>query len=83
MQEGGKTLRQKKRPSSPCSKRTCLRQSDTAELDRLVTEVITETGATTPKDMGRVMKAVMAKVAGRTVDGKVLSELVKRKLAVV
>ena len=54
---------------------------DPADLDRLVTEAITETGATTSKDMGRVMKAAMAKVAGQTVDGKVLSELVKRKLA--
>lgn len=54
---------------------------DPAELDRLVTQAITETGATSPKDMGRVMKAAMAKVAGQTVDGKALSELVKRKLA--
>ena len=54
---------------------------DSAELDRLVTQAITETGATSPKDMGRVMKAAMAKVAGQTVDGKALSELVKRKLA--
>lgn len=54
---------------------------DAAELDRLVTQAITETGATSPKDMGRVMKAALAKVAGQTVDGKALSELVKRKLA--
>src|SRR5688500_14109643 len=54
---------------------------DSAELERLVTQVITESGATSPKDMGRVMKAAMARVAGQTVDGKALSELVKRKLA--
>ena len=54
---------------------------DPAELDRLVTQAITETGATSPKDMGRVMKVAMAKGAGQTVDGKALSELVKRKLA--
>ena len=54
---------------------------DPAELDRLVTEDITESGATSPKDMGRAMKAVMARVAGRNVDGKAVSELVKSKLA--
>jgi uncharacterized protein YqeY len=54
---------------------------DAAELERLVDEAITETGASSPKDMGRVMKAVMGKLAGAAVDGKVVSELVKRKLA--
>ena len=54
---------------------------DPAELESLVTEAITETGASSPKDMGRVMKAVLAKVAGRNVDGKTVSELVKTKLA--
>jgi uncharacterized protein YqeY len=53
---------------------------DHAELDRLVTQAITETNATSPKDMGRVMKAAMAMVAGRNVDGKALSELVKTRL---
>ena len=33
------------------------------------------------KDLGRVMKEVMAKLAGRTVDGKVVNEIVRRKLA--
>jgi uncharacterized protein YqeY len=54
---------------------------DTAEVERAVDEAITETGATSAKDMGRVMKAVMAKFAGAQVDGKTVSELVKRKLA--
>jgi uncharacterized protein len=54
---------------------------DPAELDRLVTDAVSETGATSPKDMGRVMKAAMARLAGRNVDGKALSELVKSKLA--
>ena len=54
---------------------------DPAELESLVTEAITETGASSPKDMGRVMKAVLGKVAGRNVDGKTVSELVKTKLA--
>ena len=54
---------------------------DTAEVERAVDEAIQETGATSAKDMGRVMKAVMAKFAGAQVDGKTVSELVKRKLA--
>jgi uncharacterized protein len=52
-----------------------------SELERLVDDAIGETGAASPKDMGKVMKAVMAKLAGAAVDGKVVSELVKRKLA--
>ena len=47
---------------------------------RLVDAVIQETGAKTLKDMGPVMKALMAKLTGQTVDGKYLSELVRAKL---
>ena len=53
---------------------------DPAALDNAVTDAITETGATSAKDMGRVMKAAMAKLAGQTVDGKAVNELVRRKL---
>ncbi len=53
---------------------------DAAELERVVAEAIAETGAASPKDMGRVMKAVMAKLAGAQADGKAVSELVRRKL---
>jgi uncharacterized protein YqeY len=52
-----------------------------AAVERAVLEAIAETGATTPKDLGRVMKAVMARLAGQTVDGKVVNELVRGKLA--
>lgn len=51
------------------------------ELDAIVTAVIAETGAASPKDIGRVMKAVMAKLAGRRADGKVVNELVRAKLS--
>lgn len=54
---------------------------DAAELERLVDEAIRESGAASGKDMGKVMKAAMTKLAGAPVDGKVLSDLVKRKLA--
>ena len=55
--------------------------ADPAAVDQAVAEAITETGATSPKDMGRVMKAAMAKLAGQSVDGKTVNELVRQKLA--
>ena len=54
--------------------------ADPAVVERAVSEAIAETGATSPKDMGRVMKAAMAKLAGQTVDGKTVNELVRQKL---
>ncbi len=50
------------------------------EIAAAVTAAIAETGATNAKDMGKVMKAVMAGLAGKTVDGKKVSESVKAKL---
>lgn len=55
--------------------------ADRATLERAVREAIAETGATSPKDMGGVMKATLARLAGQTVDGKVVSELVRTTLA--
>jgi uncharacterized protein YqeY len=54
---------------------------DPGVLERAVADAIAETGATSPKDMGRVMKAAMARLTGQTVDGKLVNELVKKKLA--
>ncbi|MBS0153056.1 MAG: GatB/YqeY domain-containing protein [Nitrospira sp.] len=51
------------------------------ELETLVTSVVADTGSRSMKDMGAVMKAVMARLGGQTVDGKHVSELVKRKLS--
>jgi uncharacterized protein YqeY len=51
------------------------------ELNRAVSEAITESGATSAKDMGKVMKAAQAKLAGKRVDGRSLSELVKSRLS--
>jgi uncharacterized protein YqeY len=53
---------------------------DVADLERTIEAVIASTGATSAKDMGKVMKAVMAELAGKTVDGKAVNELVRRKL---
>ena len=55
--------------------------ADRADIDRAIADAIAETGATSVKDMGRVMKAAMAKLAGQSVDGKTVSELVKQKLS--
>ena len=55
------------------------KQLSAEELEQLVHATIQETGATSKKDMGAVMKAVQAKVAGRA-DGKTISGLVGRLL---
>ena len=52
-----------------------------AELESAVDAAIAETGATTAKDMGRVMKSVMSALAGKSVDGKAVNEWVRKKLA--
>jgi uncharacterized protein len=55
--------------------------ADPAAIERAVAEAIAETGAATAKDMGKVMKATLARLAGQTVDGKVVNELVRKKLS--
>jgi uncharacterized protein YqeY len=55
--------------------------ADPAVVERAVAEAIQETGATSPKDKGRVMKAAMARLAGQSVDGKTVNELVRQRLA--
>ena len=51
------------------------------EIDQAVAAAVTETGASSMKDMGAVMKAAMAKLAGKNADGKMVSETVKAKLS--
>jgi uncharacterized protein len=55
-------------------------QLDPAELERLVHEAVDESGATSPRDMGKAMAALMPKVRGRA-DGKLVSGLVAQELA--
>ncbi|MDT4967025.1 MAG: uncharacterized protein QOJ64_1762 [Acidobacteriota bacterium] len=50
------------------------------EIERAVAAAIEETGATTMREMGAVMKAAQAKLAGRSADGRTVSEIVKAKL---
>lgn len=50
------------------------------EIERAVAAAVAETGATSMKEMGAVMKATMAHLAGRNPDGRAVSEAVKAKL---
>ena len=54
--------------------------ADPAAVEQAVTDAVAETGATSSKDIGRVMKAAMAKLAGQNADGKAVSQLVRQKL---
>ena len=51
------------------------------EIEAVVVAAISETGASSMKDMGKVMKAVQAALAGKNADGKQVSEIVKAKLS--
>jgi uncharacterized protein len=51
-----------------------------ADIETAVAEAIAETGASSMKDIGRVMPAAMKKLAGKTVDGKAVNERVRAKL---
>ena len=51
------------------------------ELEAIVASAVTETGSRSLKDMGTVMKAVMARLAGQSIDGKQVSDLVKSRLS--
>ena len=55
--------------------------ADEATVLQAIEAALLETGAAGPKDMGKVMKAVMVRLAGMTVDGRLLSEAVKKRLA--
>ena len=53
---------------------------DQAAIEAAVDAVVAQTGASGAKDLGRVMKGVMSRLAGQTVDGKVVNQLVRQKL---
>ena len=56
------------------------RAASREEIEQAVSEAIAETGATSMKEMGAVMKAAQARLAGRSADGRTVSEIVKGKL---
>jgi uncharacterized protein YqeY len=51
------------------------------DIRHAVEEAIQETGASSAKDMGKVMKATLTRLAGKTADGSKVSQMVKEKLA--
>jgi uncharacterized protein YqeY len=55
-------------------------QLTTAELEAEVFKAVEEAGASAPQDMGKVMKILMPRIAGRA-DGKVVNELVRKRLS--
>ncbi|HEX9544254.1 MAG TPA: GatB/YqeY domain-containing protein [Pyrinomonadaceae bacterium] len=50
------------------------------EIEAAVTAAVADTGASSMKDMGKVMKSVQAALAGKNADGRTVSEVVKSKL---
>lgn len=50
------------------------------EIQRVIKEAISQLGVSDPRDMGKVMRVVMAKFSGRLVDGKTVSDLVRASL---
>ena len=57
------------------------RSATPEEIELAVAEAVVETSATSMREMGSVMKAAQAKLAGKTVDGRMVSESVKAKLS--
>ncbi len=55
--------------------------ADAETIARAITDAIADTKATSAKDMGMVMKATLGRLAGQSVDGKVVNELVRKALA--
>jgi uncharacterized protein YqeY len=79
---GGRTDLAQKEEAEIAILETYLPPSVSAEdLAHAVDEAIAETGATTIKDMGKVMKAAMTRLAGKSVDGKRVNELVRARLS--
>lgn len=79
---GRQEAAEKERKEAEILKEFLPAQISEKELSELVNQVIEETGASGPQDFGKVMGAVMAKVAGRA-DGKAVAEAVKTRLSIV
>ena len=73
-------LKEKEQREIEVTQRYLPEQIDESELDAIVAAAIEKTGATGPKEMGKVIGAVMAQVKGRA-DGSLVSKKVKEKLA--
>jgi uncharacterized protein len=78
---GRKELADKERAEISIIENYLPRAASREEIEAAVKAAIAEVGATSIKDMGRVMKAAQSKLSGTTADGKILSEVVKASLA--
>ena len=56
------------------------KQMDPVEAEKIITRIISDSGAVSSKDLGKVMPAVMKELKGK-IDGKIINEIVKQKLA--
>ena len=79
-QAGRAELAEKERAEIAVIEEYLPRAASREEIERAVEEAVAETGASSMKEMGAVMKAALARLAGRNADGKAVSEAVKAKL---
>jgi uncharacterized protein YqeY len=78
---GRRDLADKERSEIELLQRYLPPAADEGAIAAAIEAAVAETGAAGPKDMGKVMKAVTARLAGLTVDGRAVSEAVKKRLA--
>lgn len=76
---GRKELAEKEKNEIDIIQEYLPKQLSREEAEAIVTKIISETGATSAKDMGKVMPAVMKELKGK-IDGKIINEIVKLKL---
>ena len=80
-ERGGRTeLAEKERAEIAVIEQYLPQAATREEIEQAVTAAVEETGASSLKEMGAVMKAAQARLAGRAADGRVVSEIVKAKL---
>jgi uncharacterized protein YqeY len=79
-QGGRKDLADKERREIELLQAYLPAQLSDSELDALIRDAVAATGAASIKDMGKVMKAVMPKLAGKSADGRAVNEAVRRAL---
>src|ERR671929_393338 len=77
---GREELAEKERAEISVIEEYLPRAATREEIERAVEEAVAETGASSMKEMGAVMKAALSRLAGRNADGRTVSEIVKARL---
>ena len=77
---GREELAEKERAEIAVIEEYLPRAATPEEIERAVTEAVAEVGATSMKEMGAVMKAAQQRLAGKSADGRAVSEMVKKRL---